>query len=99
MELEAKVDGGAARATRRRGGGPGAGEQRLRFWRLRWILLRAGAGEGRGPGERQTLIPQVRLIIPSRAHRHVPCSRIWGPCRPATSHVGFGADVDAPRSI
>uniref|UniRef100_A0A452QS75 Rho guanine nucleotide exchange factor 1 n=1 Tax=Ursus americanus TaxID=9643 RepID=A0A452QS75_URSAM len=51
VELEAKVDGGAARATRRRGGGPGAGEQRLRFWRLRWILLRAGAGEGRGPGD------------------------------------------------
>lgn len=99
MELEAKVDSGAARATRRPGWG-------------RPEPARGGFGSGdcsgfssdpeqvrdADPGGRQTLTLHVCPSLTSRAHRHVPW-RIWGPCRPAMSHVSFGARVEPPRSM
>lgn len=50
------------------------------------------------PGRRQTLTLHVRLSIPGCTYCHVLC-RIWGPRRPATSHVGLGTCVDSPRSM
>lgn len=50
------------------------------------------------PGGRETLTLHVRPSIPGNVYSHVFC-RIWGPCRPTTSHVGLGARVHPLRSM